>query len=651
MDIVDGLIKGGHISKEDYQKIIDNARVLNSDKFLEIAGDLVQSAFDAVRNREDEVTVYLDSVPDDWYKTPFYYTYVKYFGTLDEHTDGTFHTLTEMLQYLEYLGIKNIYLLPHYQSPQWDHGYDVSDYTAADELGGSEGYNTFMKAVREKGFRVVTDAVFNHTSIEHDWFKKALAGEEEYLDYYLKVDSWKKIGEYVQGGDVRAKYVDDEGNFMERTLIFPDVTRKHYIEIEANNKKHKIYSEFYPFQVDLDLQNPKVIKEIWQIVGRELNSGVLGKRTDAIAHWVKPKGCIDADGTSETFALHTLLKIFIKIVSSKSIIIPEAVRSIGEIRKYLGLNFEIGNKLTTSQGDAIFNFHAQGSLRETLSFCTSSAWWDYWHNHHKKVIPPVGGTWINLLGHHDEIYMGFIRDFNRQFFRDYLERPDGAGGMVYKGGMSAGSRTANCLLHDEQRIATAFFLLYMLPGVPAIYYGDEIAAVNNISHAIKVQIEQSNTLSNLGLKLPIERAFDPRELQRGPIARHSFEEKRDSLIVTVIRHLNQLWGHPVVRSEHLHDIPCGDDGIIAMEKYLDDHYQGLAFPPLIALANLTARRRVARLPFGSINERFHRVGPDGCVDFKVLIQSSLKAEEIEFIVEDHHVVVPMLPHEFMLLGA
>ena len=639
------------LTSDDYHLILDQAKILNPHKHEEISQDIVKIAFNTISQRGEEVEEYLDHVPTDWYYEPFYYTYVQFFGPERKDSQGTFRSLIHMLPYLNYLGIKNIYLLPHYESPLWDHGYDVSDYVSAKSLGGVGEYNAFMEIVRKKGFRVVTDAVLNHTSIKHPWFKKALGGEKKYLDYYLRVNSWKKIAEVNVNGDIRVQYMDDENNFMERTLIFPDITRQHYIEMVIDGKKHAFYSHFYPFQVDLDLQNPKVLKEIWHIIGAELNSGILGKRTDAIAHWLKPKGAVDADGNPETFAMHTLLKIFMKLISPKSIIIPEAVRTVEKIAQYLGDPVTINNLRTTTQGDAVFNFHAQGALREALYFCTSSAWWEYWGNHHRSTKIPPGCTWLNLLGHHDEIYLGFIRSQNRQHFRNYIQNhQEGPGGVVYKEGMSAGVRTADCLLHDERRIAMAFFLLYMIPGVPAIYYGDEIAEVSNVEHAIRNQKKQASVFEDLGIRLPAGKIFDPRELQRGVIEKGRFEKGKHTLTVQVIRRLNALWRHPVVRSPHLHDIPCGDDGIMAMEKYMDNHEEGLQNPPLLALANLTDQIRTAKLPLQWFHQSLH-TRKRNTIEFKVLIQTDLDGKHREFEIEgDNCIAVLMTPFEFMLLG-
>ena len=640
-----------HLSLNDYKTVEEQARALHPGRYEEIAQDLVKIAFNAVCERDREVAEYLDSLPPDWYRNPFYCAYVPYFGVKKGESQGTFRSLAKMLPYLHDLGIRNLYLLPHYESPLWDHGYDVSDYVPAKSLGGDTEYRAFMRSARSGGFRVVTDAVFNHTSIEHPWFKQALAGDKKYLDYYLKVDSWKKIGELNVEGDLRVQYVDDENNFMERTLIFPDITRQHYIEVEIKGRKRKFYSGFYPFQVDLDLQNPQVLREIWRILGKELNSGILGKRTDAIAHWLKPKGAVDADGNPETFALHTLVKIFMKLVSPKSIIIPEAVRSVEEIARYLGESTAIHGVRTTTQGDAAFNFHAQGSLREALCFCTSSAWWEYWANHHSKAAIPPESAWLNLLGHHDEIYMGFIRERNRHYFRNYIQNhQDGPGGVVYKEGMSAGARTANCLLHDERRIAMAFFLLYMIPGVPTIYYGDEIAAASDYDHAIQCQNRQASVFRKLGIPISPEKAFDPRELHRGTIERKRFVNGKNGLIARVVRRLNELWRDPVVRSPLLHDIPCGDDGIVAMEKYMADHEEGLKNPPLIALANLTNQMRIAKLPLQHFHDSL-QTGKGNPLRFKALIQTSLKKEHRDFELEgDDRVAVPTIPYEFMLLG-
>lgn len=181
---------------------------------------------------------YIEKLPDNWYSEPWYYTYVQYFGT-KKNGKGDFVTLKKQLDYLEELDIKNIYILPHYQSPNGDAGYDVSDYKPSKEFGGEKKFKEFMLEATKRGFRVATDLVFNHTSTEHKWFLSALNGESKYFDYYLKCPiHWDKldIKETLkdENGDLflylKEKDKNGEPAVSKRILIFPDVDKTLWLK-------------------------------------------------------------------------------------------------------------------------------------------------------------------------------------------------------------------------------------------------------------------------------------------------------------------------------------------------------------------------------------------------------------------------------------
>eukprot|EP00871_Galdieria_phlegrea_P000483 jgi/Galph1/1435/GphlegSOOS_G114.1 len=145
---------------------------------------------------------------------------------------ATFDDLIEMLPYLEYLGFRNLYLLPHYESPLADGGYDVRQ-----NLGGHEAYLRFMKAA----------------------LAKQEQNKKKYIEYYLKRNGRKKIGEYERDGDIICQYQDPDQTISERYVFFRMFDRTHGL------------LNFYPFQVDLDLRNVAVLEEIFHILGNEMN--------------------------------------------------------------------------------------------------------------------------------------------------------------------------------------------------------------------------------------------------------------------------------------------------------------------------------------------------------------------------------------------
>ncbi len=567
---------------------------------------------------ENTLESYLEKIPDNWYSEPWYYTYVQYFGT-DSNGIGTFETLKYQLDYLEEIGIKNIYILPHYQSPNGDAGYDISDYKPSKDLGGEEKFKEFITEATKRGFKVATDLVFNHTSAEHKWFIKALNGESKYFDYYLKCpESWKNldINEIIkdENGDLFLYLPEKDENGIDvvskRILIFPDVDRTLWLKKHVKNLEKDVlfYREFYPFQVDLDLQNPQVMDELFKFLGEEISMGVLGKRTDAIAHWIKKPGT-DAKDLPETYALQMLIKQFLKHLSSKIIILPEVVTTSLKLKGYAGEETVIIGQKTTTGGDALFDFQLQQMLREMIYFEDTTPFWTQVHQRGQEGL----NTSVPLLPieHHDETYMGFIQNIEKM--RKYITSPEGhPRGIIYKNGMSGGCRYASCLNEDERRIAVAFFCQYMMPATPVIYYGSEIGATNRYEQMIKRQKEQFFTLEKLlgkdyvgfGKAITYDKCEDPRELQRGPITSQDFKKAlyTNYSALNLIKTLNKLRKqYSALRSYNFCDIQTGHSAILGILKFPENTCE--KEKTILAIANISSETLSSNISLEVLNKK------------------------------------------------
>ena len=118
-----------------------------------------------------------------------YQIYPKSFKDSNGDGVGDLRGITERLDYLALLGVDYIWLTPFFTSPQRDNGYDVSDYFGIDPLfGDMADLEELLCEARRRNIGLMLDMVFNHTSTEHEWFKRALAGEPEYMDYYIFKD-------------------------------------------------------------------------------------------------------------------------------------------------------------------------------------------------------------------------------------------------------------------------------------------------------------------------------------------------------------------------------------------------------------------------------------------------------------------------------
>ena len=181
---------------------------------------------------------------------------------MDSNGDGVgdIPGIISKLDHIASLGVNAIWLSPVYVSPNDDNGYDIADYKAIQpQFGTMEDFETLVSQAKARGIGIVMDLVINHTSDEHEWFKRALAGETRYQDYYI-------IREGKDGG-----LPNNWGNFFAECpwTKFGD-TDKYYLHL------------FSKKQPDLNWRNPAVLEEVKDIMRFWLDKGVIGFRCDVI---------------------------------------------------------------------------------------------------------------------------------------------------------------------------------------------------------------------------------------------------------------------------------------------------------------------------------------------------------------------------------
>ena len=140
-----------------------------------------------------------------WKKSTVYQIYPRSFCDSDGDGVGDIRGIISKLDYLKELGIDVIWLSPVYKSPNDDNGYDISDYKDIQpEFGTMADFDELLSRAKARGIRIIMDLVINHTSDEHEWFKRALAGEEKYKNYYvIKKGGKKRLSVTVSDGSFR----------------------------------------------------------------------------------------------------------------------------------------------------------------------------------------------------------------------------------------------------------------------------------------------------------------------------------------------------------------------------------------------------------------------------------------------------------------
>ncbi len=192
-----------------------------------------------------------------WQSAVFYQIYPRSFADGNGDGIGDFKGIIEKLDYLTDLGIDAIWLSPHFPSPNWDCGYDISDYTnVAPEYGTLEDFKTFLREAHARSLRVILDLVLNHTSDEHPWFRESKSSRDNpKADWYVWVDAPPNNWQSCFDGEAWT-YAPERGQYY--------------------------YHYFMKQQPDLNWHNPEVKNAMWEAVRFWLDLGVDGYRLDAI---------------------------------------------------------------------------------------------------------------------------------------------------------------------------------------------------------------------------------------------------------------------------------------------------------------------------------------------------------------------------------
>lgn len=195
-----------------------------------------------------------------------YQIYTKSFRDSNGDGLGDIRGVMEKLDYLQDLGVDYIWMTPFFKSPLNDNGYDIADYRAVDPVFGTmEDVEELIVQAGQRGIGLMFDMVFNHTSTEHEWFRRALAGDRKYQDYYIFRD-----------GSPGAPPTNWESKFGGSAWAYVPELKKWYLHL------------FDKTQADLNWDNPQVRDELKDVLCFWKNKGVKGFRFDVVNLISKP---------------------------------------------------------------------------------------------------------------------------------------------------------------------------------------------------------------------------------------------------------------------------------------------------------------------------------------------------------------------------
>jgi maltose alpha-D-glucosyltransferase/alpha-amylase len=378
-----------------------------------------------------------------WFKDAvFYEIYVR--GFYDSNADGIgdFRGLTEKLDYLEWLGVDCIWLLPMYASPLRDGGYDIADfYAMLPEYGTLEDFKTFLKEAHARGIRVITDLVVNHTSDAHAWFQEA-----------RRSPTSRKRDWYV--------WSDDPHKYAEARIIFTDTEHSNWTWDEEAGAFY--WHRFFSHQPDLNYDNPEVRQAMLDVVSFWLDLGIDGFRVDAVPYLIEREGTI-CENLPETHAVLKELRAHVEANYPNVLLLGEANQWPEDVVEYFGDGQEFHMNYHFPIMPRLFMALRQEDRRPIVEILE------------RTPDIPENCQWGMFLRNHDELTLEMVTDEER----DYLYN-EYAKDRRMRLNVGIRRRLAPLLDNSRRRIELLHGLLLSLPGSPFLYYGDEIGMGDNI---------------------------------------------------------------------------------------------------------------------------------------------------------------------------
>jgi len=378
-----------------------------------------------------------------WYQRAVFYE-VLVRGFFDSNDDGTgdIPGLISKLDYIQWLGVDCIWLLPFYESPLRDGGYDISDYwTVLPEYGQVADVAQLVDEAHRRGIRVIADLVINHTSDQHPWFRESRQDRTNpKADWYV----WS----------------DDDQRYRDARIIFVDTEKSNW---EWDPQRGQYYwHRFFAHQPDLNFDNPEVADTMLDVVRYWLDIGLDGFRLDAVPYLFERDGT-DGENLPET---HDYLRRLRKEVDSLypgKVLLAEANQWPEDVVHYFG------------DGDECHMcFHFPLMPRMFMAVRREQR---YPITEILARTPPIpeGCSWGIFLRNHDELTLEMVTDEERDYmWSEYAKDPR------MKRNIGIGRRLATLVDNDRRVAELLHSLLFSLPGSPVLYYGDEIGMGDNI---------------------------------------------------------------------------------------------------------------------------------------------------------------------------
>ncbi len=422
----------------------------------------------------------------DWFQQPDMVGYVCY----TDRFAGTVRGVARRIPYLKELGVTYLHLMPLLKPREGpnDGGYAVADYRAINPaLGTMDDLASLATELRRAGISLCIDLVCNHTAKEHEWARRAMAGDPVYQDYYLMYPD---------------RTVPDE---YEKTLpeIFPEFKPGNFTYYEAIDRW--VWTTFNEFQWDLNYRNPAVLAEMLDIILYLANQGVEVLRLDAVAFMWKRLGT-DSQNQPEAHSILQAFRALSRVAAPGLILKAEAIVAPEKLIPYLGRG-PATNKECELAYHNVFMVLLWSALAERRVVLMTKA---------LQAMPPIpsGAAWVTYVRCHDDIgwavtdedaasvglsgfgHRAFLSEFYSGRFPETFAR-----GATFQHNPKTGDRRISgsaaslagleTALEEEdgtaadlalRRVTLLYNLIYVFGGIPLVYMGDEIGLLNDYSY-------------------------------------------------------------------------------------------------------------------------------------------------------------------------
>ena len=401
---------------------------------------------------------------------------------------GTLQGVRRKLDYIEDCGVNYLHLMPLLESPKdrSDGGYAVSDFRKVQpELGTMEDLRELAEDCHARGIAVCLDFVMNHTSEDHEWARRAKAGEKEYRDRYFFYDSWEIPNAY------------------EQTVpqVFPTTAPGNFTWCPEAGKV--VMTTFYPYQWDLNYANPTVFNDMTDNMLYLCNHGVDIIRLDAVPYIWKSLGTT-CRNLPQVHTLVRIMRMVCEIVCPGTLLLGEVVMEPSKVVPYFGT-------VEKPECHLLYNVTTMATVWHTVATRDTRL---LRHQLGQVFSLPRVYTFLNYLRCHDDIGWGLDYGFLRQFGQE--EIPHKKYLNDYLTGKWPGSPARGELYNDDPRLGDARLcgttaslcgietarkardaaamdrairmdemlhaFIFTLSGVPVLYSGDEIAQENDASY-------------------------------------------------------------------------------------------------------------------------------------------------------------------------